>query len=277
MSVALLSRSKSVEICDELEAFLYVLIYYAARYLRSDCDGATIAIFLDEFFDTFGIDNGRYVCGATKLRAIEKGTLTIGDSKLLTFDRAVDSILQTLLSWFSAHHLVTSFERMQETKRTLKPFPLLPTATPSTAPSPSDDVDDDDDGEDDDEDEDEDKDDGLDKNVSVELPDQNPEPSPKQRRLAAMVHDHQNTLKVLIDMIKQPKEWTAARVPDMVPAGIRLPDKSFGPTLQSALGITSGRAKKARLTGVASAPLLLTRPRPPITPPRAGKGTWLGK
>ena len=52
MSVALLSHSKPVEICDELEAFLYVLIYYAARYLKSDCDGATIAIFLDEFFDT---------------------------------------------------------------------------------------------------------------------------------------------------------------------------------------------------------------------------------
>ena len=48
MSVALLSRSKPVEICDELEAFLYVLIYYATRYLDSCYDGPTVALYLDE-------------------------------------------------------------------------------------------------------------------------------------------------------------------------------------------------------------------------------------
>ena len=207
MSVALLSRSKPVEICDELEAFLYVLIYYAARYLRSDCDGTTIAIFLDEFFDTFGIDNGRYVCGSVKLYTIEKGLLSISQTRKLQFTGPMDDLFDTLLMWFQAHNFVTAYDRAQEEKS--KPLPPSPpsTLTMATTLPPLD------------EDEEEDLNNSLDESVTIVVPKKNLEPTPEQRASAAMVQVHQYMLRHLIDMINRP-DWRADRVPDKVPANI---------------------------------------------------------
>ncbi|TBU26657.1 hypothetical protein BD311DRAFT_601956, partial [Dichomitus squalens] len=51
LSVAMLSRSKEVEICDELESFFYVILYYAVRYLRSNIDDGIIGEWIYTFFD----------------------------------------------------------------------------------------------------------------------------------------------------------------------------------------------------------------------------------
>ncbi|EJF59451.1 hypothetical protein DICSQDRAFT_24536, partial [Dichomitus squalens LYAD-421 SS1] len=51
LSVAILSRLKEVEICDELESFFYVILYYAVRYLRSNIGDGVIGTWIHTFFD----------------------------------------------------------------------------------------------------------------------------------------------------------------------------------------------------------------------------------
>ena len=114
MSVALLSVSKSVEICDELEAFFYVLLYYAARYLQSNVDAFTLTNYLDAFFEQYTETKDGYKCGVTKMQAIETGRLVIREGLELEFDGPIDNIIAILLQWFKAHHVVTSYNRRLE-------------------------------------------------------------------------------------------------------------------------------------------------------------------
>ncbi|EJF59486.1 hypothetical protein DICSQDRAFT_21808, partial [Dichomitus squalens LYAD-421 SS1] len=72
LSVALLSRPKIVEICDELESFLYVIIYYAVRYLRSNLEGHAVGNWIDTFFDTYGVTRDAYTCGDKKIATIKE-------------------------------------------------------------------------------------------------------------------------------------------------------------------------------------------------------------
>ncbi|RPD52553.1 hypothetical protein L226DRAFT_496191 [Lentinus tigrinus ALCF2SS1-7] len=117
MSVALLSRGKSIEICDELESFLYVLIYHAARYLKSNVSDITVADYLDAFFDQYSrADDGRLICGATKRTAIETGRLMIDRDEALElkFDGPMDNLIKKLLSWFKSHRTVTLYKQPLE-------------------------------------------------------------------------------------------------------------------------------------------------------------------
>ncbi|KAI0707489.1 hypothetical protein C8T65DRAFT_740413 [Cerioporus squamosus] len=108
MSVARLSRHKPVEICDEMESFFYILLYFAVRYLRSPCSDHTVANFLDRFFDQYSFADGRWVCGSKKLNTIATGNLSMAYTVPLTFDGNLnmDRVIGTLLSWFKAHHAV---------------------------------------------------------------------------------------------------------------------------------------------------------------------------
>ncbi|KAI0689366.1 hypothetical protein C8T65DRAFT_700277 [Cerioporus squamosus] len=135
MSAALLSRSdKQVSVSDELESFFYVLLYHAARYLRSACAGNTIANYLDEFFDQYGWDDGRYVCGNKKLATIMSGCFYVVDTTTLMFDSHMDSILAKLLSWFKAHHGVWRHElELEEKAAKLPQGPSTPHSPVSTA------------------------------------------------------------------------------------------------------------------------------------------------
>ena len=114
MSVALLSLSKSVEICDELEAFFYVLLYYAARYLQSNVHPFTLANYLDAFFDQYTATKEGYECGVTKMRAIETGKLVIREGLQLRFGGPIDDLIAILLQWFKSHHVVTVYNRRLE-------------------------------------------------------------------------------------------------------------------------------------------------------------------
>ncbi|TFK80909.1 hypothetical protein K466DRAFT_442269, partial [Polyporus arcularius HHB13444] len=106
MSVALLSWAKLVEICDELEAFFYVLLYHAARYLRSNLEPITLANYLDAFFDQYSLTDDGYQCGTQKLAAIATGRLTVKAGVDLKFDEPMNHLICTLLSWFKSHHVV---------------------------------------------------------------------------------------------------------------------------------------------------------------------------
>lgn len=110
MSVALLSGNKDVQVCDELESFFYVLLYFATRYLHSPLPDITTANYLDEFFDHYGVGEGRYVCGDKKKNTIANGCLEVADTVMLRFDSNMDDVLADILSWFKAHHEVTRHE-----------------------------------------------------------------------------------------------------------------------------------------------------------------------
>ncbi|RPD53587.1 hypothetical protein L226DRAFT_488319 [Lentinus tigrinus ALCF2SS1-7] len=117
MSVALLSRIKSIEICDELEAFFYVLLYYAARYLQSNVDNITLANYLDAFFDQYTETSAGYHCGTTKRDAIQSGKLVIREGLELQFGGPMDDIIAALLSWFKSHHVVSAYNQSLEEER----------------------------------------------------------------------------------------------------------------------------------------------------------------
>ena len=66
----LLKRAKMVEVDDDLESFFYVILYYAARYLKSNI--TDVGAFIEGFFDSYEVHDGRYLVGATKYSAILK-------------------------------------------------------------------------------------------------------------------------------------------------------------------------------------------------------------
>ncbi len=151
MSVALLSRkSFIVGITDELESFLHVILYHAARYLPSNCDDFTIANYIDGYFDTYGVDGDVYVCGDKKAHTIKTGILAVNDRKILEFSSPMDDLLDEVLSWFRAHYSVADYSRKvaksqpeempsdpnSEDSTLTLPFalPSLPTATCTSQP-----------------------------------------------------------------------------------------------------------------------------------------------
>ena len=114
MSVALLSENKAVEICDELEAFFYVLLYYATRYLKSNLEGFTLANYLDEFFDQYKQLGDGWSCGHVKRAAIQTGRLIVYGDVELQFGGPMDHTIATLLSWFHSHHVVSTYEQKRQ-------------------------------------------------------------------------------------------------------------------------------------------------------------------
>ncbi len=114
MSVALLSGDKNVEISDELEAFFYVLLYHAIRYLWSNLSDVTVATYLDEFFNGYSGVNETYCCSVMKLGAIQTGKLTVAGYLELTFYKPMDDLVVTLLRWFQAKYTVSRHSRQLE-------------------------------------------------------------------------------------------------------------------------------------------------------------------
>ncbi|TBU51852.1 hypothetical protein BD310DRAFT_1001106 [Dichomitus squalens] len=126
LSVALLSRPKIVEICDELESFLYVIIYYAVRYLRSNLEGHAVGNWIDTFFDTYGVTRDAYTCGDKKIATIKEGVLVLANDENLKFNSPMDELLSNLLMWFRAHYIVTKHKRRQDQEKALRYTAALP-------------------------------------------------------------------------------------------------------------------------------------------------------
>ena len=116
MSVNLLSDDpRHLSIADDLESLLLVLIYYAVRYLSSSIkDNRHVADFLDECFDYYTLDNGKFLCGERKMGIVkERGELVHylpgnGHIRVL-FKSPLDSLLSTVLGWFRAHYKVQAW------------------------------------------------------------------------------------------------------------------------------------------------------------------------
>ncbi|KAI9056842.1 hypothetical protein FKP32DRAFT_1638736 [Trametes sanguinea] len=114
MSVAvLLDNTKAIEVSDELESFFHVILYNAVRYLRSNCTGADVGSFIEEFFDIYAYSDGNYTCGLKKATTM-KGVmpLTISTAgRVLKFNNPLDDLLTKLLRWFKAHYAVVEYRK----------------------------------------------------------------------------------------------------------------------------------------------------------------------
>ncbi|CDO76863.1 hypothetical protein BN946_scf184402.g4 [Trametes cinnabarina] len=129
-------QPKAVEIPDELESFLHVLLYYAVRYLNSNCPNA--AEFLESYFDAYTLKHGEYVCGQMKEAAVKGGILQVGWNVPLEFDSPLDDALAQLLLLFKAHYKVIAYKRVQfETARMRPPSIAYKNPPTETAPSSS--------------------------------------------------------------------------------------------------------------------------------------------
>ena len=146
MSVALLSRlSKVVSVSDELEAFFYVLLYYAIRYLHSNCPD--VPNWIEDFFDSYTLEAGEYRCGSKKKEAMQfTGTLALNSgspAQLLKFNSPMDGILSTLLERFHAHYRVEAHNAARLTAAQLRSS-IKNLSIPSPIQSDSESSDDDD-------------------------------------------------------------------------------------------------------------------------------------
>ncbi|KAL7279912.1 hypothetical protein ACG7TL_006321 [Trametes sanguinea] len=113
MSAAVLNNhSKKLEISDELESFFHVTLYYAVRYLKSNC--SDVGSFIDNYFDTYNVDNGTYKCGDKKSNTLTTGKLATNIGTVtLQFQSGLDVFFKTVLQWFKAHYAIQSGEPKQ--------------------------------------------------------------------------------------------------------------------------------------------------------------------
>ncbi|KAI0631752.1 hypothetical protein C8Q77DRAFT_1128634 [Trametes polyzona] len=113
MSVAILNdHRKVVETSDELESFFHVLLYYAVRYLRSNCTSA--GVFIEDFFDSYNYEHGEYSSGSLKQNVMT------GNMKLMTSGKTpgplkfvstpLNTVIHTILSWFNAFYAKKAFD-----------------------------------------------------------------------------------------------------------------------------------------------------------------------
>ncbi|KAI0739873.1 hypothetical protein C8Q80DRAFT_1200724 [Daedaleopsis nitida] len=252
ISVAILNhpRTKTIEVCDELEAFFYVLLYYAIRYLRSNYHDVTIANFLDEFFDCYNIMDGKYTCGSAKLMAIQSGQLFAG--KELKFTGPMDELVKTLLRWFSANYHVKAYESSTDSPAPLAPQPPADSFLSTDLLCPFE------------------FDDGTQTDGSSEVsPVRTNVPTAQQFADAQAVAGHREMIALFSRMIPLPTWSREDNMGDQVPANWKVEDnKTFAQTLE--VIPEEGSNKRPRLSPEIQAPLVVP-PRPPVTPPPPGQ------
>ncbi|KAI0631771.1 hypothetical protein C8Q77DRAFT_158845 [Trametes polyzona] len=130
MSAAVLDdHGKAIEVSDELESFFHVLLYYAIRYLKSNC--IDVGIFIEDYFDSHAFENGKCFCGQAKRQVVREGRgLVVGGKdrvKLKFASPPLDKLIDTLLIRIHAHYVVRAYKAYQDAQvqqpDTLTPLP----------------------------------------------------------------------------------------------------------------------------------------------------------
>ncbi|KAI0363442.1 hypothetical protein BV20DRAFT_144055 [Pilatotrama ljubarskyi] len=145
LSVGMLAQKpKAPGIPDELESFLYVILYHAVRYLNSNCENP--GAYLEAFFDAYTeVTKEVYTCGLAKLITVEtRGRLEVqvGSPDLLKFDSPLDTLFEQLLPWFKAHYKVRNYRDRQTKAMESADAPRSPEvddnsfSSPPSSPSP---------------------------------------------------------------------------------------------------------------------------------------------
>ncbi|RPD68728.1 hypothetical protein L226DRAFT_563783 [Lentinus tigrinus ALCF2SS1-7] len=222
MSVARLSLTKPVEVCDELESFAYVLLYYATRFLRSSCAlDITVANYIEELFEQYNTEDGRIACSARKLHTILTGRLEVAHGIPLEFGSNMDSVLRTLLSWFQARHAVSQHELHRGEEELREAVPPSPSAEvdPEVDHPPSSDV-------------------SLDKPTNAHK-----EPSADDHKLASLASSHHAMAELLTNTEGLPGWPDDDKVGDRIPMDW-CPDKRHVNDPSQASGGRSGNKKR---------------------------------
>ncbi|CDO78144.1 hypothetical protein BN946_scf184680.g1 [Trametes cinnabarina] len=265
MSAAVLNNhGKLLEISDELESFFHVTLYYAVRYLRSNC--TNVGGFIEDYFDTYTVENGMYRCGWQKSSTVSGGVLRVDtDGTPLRFGSRLDKFFEKALQWFKAHYTVQAYQRAQASKATAKASNLDPMQSQpimrkidagefrlfSQA-----------------EDSDSDSDSELDS--SRPRAESLPPPSATQLKEAGKIKTHEAMLRHLVKVISVEK-WPQDRVSgDNVPAN-DVPKNPVGPTpIPYAPAIKRARTEALQQGHALSSMECAFFSEPPRTPPRRG-------
>lgn len=257
MSVAiLLNPFKVVEIPDDLKSFLYVLLYYAIRYLNSNCKH--VADWIEEFFDCFTVTDGSYTCGAKKERTVvNTAQLSAPGVNSIVFGSPLDYLFTTLLQSFKAHYAVTLYEQRPHIP------PPSPSATSSDALAPSllppvyidDRV----------------PDLGLDEEDMAEAIDVEYVPTANDRALAANVRSHKRMLNVISRALVKPGWLQGDKAPaDRVPE-VWKPTKALGPTVISMTNTSRNKRRRMESKSQSIQGVIAASPQTPTKPSRSGR------
>ncbi|KAI0363446.1 hypothetical protein BV20DRAFT_144220 [Pilatotrama ljubarskyi] len=124
MSVAMQSdETKVLDIPDELESFTHVLLYYAIRYLSSNCED--VATYMEWFFDPPADEDS--LRGHAKYLAVQvRGYLEVERYVRLRFCSPLDTIFKELLPSFKAHYKVQKWRETQAKRPDPGNKPLSP-------------------------------------------------------------------------------------------------------------------------------------------------------
>ncbi|PIL27023.1 hypothetical protein GSI_10162 [Ganoderma sinense ZZ0214-1] len=131
MSVNLLSDlSRPVQIADELESFFHVLVYYAVRYLNSNC--TSTSGFIQGYFDMYTGPGSAYACGQKSVAMESSGVLYMQHPyKPLLFRTPMDNLLATMLKSFRAHYKVLEYDARKTAPPQPPPTPHQRSQSPS--------------------------------------------------------------------------------------------------------------------------------------------------
>ena len=90
MSVYTLNHpSDAIGIPEELESFFHILLYFAMRFSRHNCEN--VPRFMHRYFDGFEGGEGKFFCGVAKREAMMTGTILVEDGEQLHFDVPPDA------------------------------------------------------------------------------------------------------------------------------------------------------------------------------------------
>ncbi len=130
-----------VEVYNDLEAFFYIILYYAIRYIDSNC--RDVATFIEDFFDCYTIRNGEYYVGQKKKTAITRAEIEVEDEVALEFTKPpLNELVRELLQSFSTHYRILRYEARQEAipKFRMPPAPAAPSESPDVDDSEDPDI-----------------------------------------------------------------------------------------------------------------------------------------
>ena len=235
-----------VGIADEVESFFHVLLYYALRYVKTaNCNGLSVANFLDRYFDLYGFEGDMYTCGEAKRVAIKGGEICVGSTDIpLRFNNPLDDVFDQMLSWFKARYIVLAYENKKEAAKKNQ----LALTTPTTAGLPNKKR--------------------KPRRVAKALagrPSVEPlsktikPPSKEEEDLAAHVKSHNGLVSVLAEALCA--DWPKQTVEDQIPSGWKPMAGHFPQPLSQTVEDNRKRAKVP-----ASAPPFPVAARPPKTP-----------
>ncbi|KAJ2966718.1 hypothetical protein NUW54_g13727 [Trametes sanguinea] len=138
---ALAHPGKQIGVEHEMESFFHVLLYYAVRFLPTNCPDITPFVY--DYFDGFTRHEDRYAAGMVKLFAMEVGSLRVGavfelaflqsrpeQGKSMPLLHPINALIYNLLNIFTAqyalYHAESSTSDTSESNASVGASTVLP-------------------------------------------------------------------------------------------------------------------------------------------------------